>query len=71
MTERHLLEQAKRGAEAFVDWRGRVVVEDLLDQRVVTEGGRRDRGVSVGSKMTLVQAGDERRKQFALADGPF
>jgi hypothetical protein len=71
MVERHFLEQAERGAKPVVYWSGRVVVQHLLCQGIVPEGGRRDRGVGVCSKMTLIQTRDERRKQLAFANRPF
>jgi hypothetical protein len=69
--ERHLLEQPQRRSQLLVNRRVRVVVQHPLGQRVVSKGGRRDRGVSVGSKQTLVQPRDERGEQLALAHRPF
>jgi len=40
----------------------------LLGEAIVVKGGRRDRGVGVRSKGAFVQARDESRKQFTLAD---
>jgi hypothetical protein len=48
-----------------------VVVEYLLGQSGVVESGRRDRGVGIGSKMTLVQTRHERGEQLAFAHCPF
>jgi hypothetical protein len=48
-----------------------MLVEHLLDERITLERGRRDRGVGVGSKPTLIQARYERGEQLALADRPF
>jgi hypothetical protein len=56
VVERDLLEQAERRAELVADRRCRVVVQDLVDEVTVVEGGRRDRGVGIRSKGTLVQA---------------
>jgi hypothetical protein len=71
MVEGHLLEQPQRGAKPFADRRCRVFVQNLLDQETVVEGGRRDRGVGIRSKVALIQARHESGEQLALANRPF
>lgn len=68
MVECHLLNQRQCCAEFFADRRRRVVVQNLLDQGIAMESGRRDRGVGIRSKVALIQAGHERGEQLALAN---
>jgi hypothetical protein len=68
VSESHLFKETQHGAQSFGDRRGGIVVEDLLREVIVVEGRRRDRGVGVRSKGAFVQARDESRKQFTLAD---
>jgi hypothetical protein len=68
--ERHFLEQAQDRAKRFPDRRGRVIVEYLLDQAVAIESRRRDRGVSVGSKVTVIHPRHERREQLTISHRP-
>ena len=68
MRERHLFKKTEHRTQSFVDRCGGVVLEDLLCEAIVVKGGRRDRGVGVRSKGAFVQARDESRKQFTLAD---
>ena len=56
MVEGHLLEQTERGAKRLADRRCRVIVQNLLDERIAVERGGRDRGVSVRSKVALIHA---------------
>ena len=70
MIEGHLLEQPQRGAKPFADRRCRVLVQDLLNQEIVVESGRRDRGMRIRSKVALIHARHERGKQLALAHRP-
>jgi hypothetical protein len=70
VVERHLPEQAKRRPKRLANRRCRVVVQDLLNEVTIVEGGRRDRGVGVRSKVTLVEARHECGEELALADRP-
>jgi hypothetical protein len=69
--ERHLLQQAERCSKALVDGRRRVVVQNLSRQGVVLEGGCRDRGMGIRSKLALIQARHEGGEQLTLANRPF
>jgi hypothetical protein len=68
MVECHLLEQPQRCAKLFADRSCRVLVQNLLDEKIVVEGGRRDRGVGIRSKVALIHARHERSEQLALAN---
>jgi len=54
MVERHLFQQAQRCAKPLADRRAGVFVQYLLDERLTIEGGRRDRGVGIRSKVALI-----------------
>jgi len=69
--ERHRLQKAQDAAQLLVDRRRCVILENLLDQTVIFERGRRDRGVGIRSKVTLVQPRHESREQLALSNRPF
>jgi hypothetical protein len=68
MVECHLLEQPQRCAKLFADRGCRVLVQNLLDEKIVVEGGRRDRGVGIRSKGALIHVRHERGEQLALAN---
>jgi len=68
MVECHLLDQRQCCAELVADRRRRVIVQNLLDQGIALERGRRDRGVGIRSKVALIQPGHERGEQLALAN---
>jgi hypothetical protein len=67
MVERHLFQQAQRCAKPLADRRAGVFVQYLLDERLTIEGGRRDRGVGIRSKVALIHPRHECREQLALA----
>jgi hypothetical protein len=67
VVQRHLLEQTQRGAKLLTDRRRGVVIQDLFDEDITFESGRRDRGVGVGSKVTPVHPRHECREQFTLS----
>jgi hypothetical protein len=71
MVQRHLFEKPERAAQLLIDRRAGVVVQNTLRQVIVLESGRRDRGVSVRSKLTVIQSRHKGGKQFALANRPF
>ena len=68
MVECHLLEQSQRCAKLFADRRGRVLVQNLLDEEIAVESGRRDRGVGIRSKVALIHARHECGEQLTLAN---
>jgi hypothetical protein len=45
----------QRLAQLVVDRRVRMLLEDPLDERLIVERGRRDRGVGVRSKTTGIE----------------
>jgi hypothetical protein len=67
MVECHLSQEPQRCAKLYADRRYRVLVQDLLDYEIAIEGGRRDRGVGIRSKMALIHARHECGEQLALA----
>ena len=68
MVECHLLEQSERGAKRFANRRRVVVAQNLLDEDIAVEGGRRDRGMGIRSKVALIYARHECGEQLALPD---
>ena len=71
MVECHLLQQAQRGAKLVADRRTCVLIQDPLDEEIAFEGGRRDRGVGIRSKVTPIHPRHECGEQLALSHGPF
>jgi hypothetical protein len=69
--QRHLFQEAERGAELVVNRRGGVIVQDLPDEVIVVEGRCRDRGMSVRSKVTLIQPRYKGGEELAVSDRPF
>jgi len=65
----HLAQEAQRLLQPGVNRRRLEVIEDPLRQFFV-KGKCRDRGVSIGSKETLVEPRYEGGKQLAFADRP-
>ena len=68
MVECHLLEQAQRCAKLLADRRCRVIVQNLFDEEIAIEGGRRDRGVGIRSKVAPIHTRHECGEQLALPD---
>jgi hypothetical protein len=56
VVQRHFFEKAQHRSEFLAEWRRPVIVQDLLDERLVLQRGRRDRGVSVRSKVAVIEA---------------
>jgi hypothetical protein len=71
VVERHLFKQAQGCTELRIDRSRPVIVQDRVGQRTASEGGRRDRGVSVRSKVALIQARDECGEKLAFTHRPF
>jgi hypothetical protein len=71
MVEGHLLEQRQCCAKLLADRRACVLSQNLLDEGLAVEGGRRDRGVGVRSKVALIHPRHECGEQFSLSHRPF
>ena len=67
--QRHFLQETQRRPQLWTN-RRRLEVVQYLARDAGVEGNRRDRGVCVGSKVTVIDSRDERRKQLPLADRP-
>jgi hypothetical protein len=67
----HLLQEAERLSELVIDRGSGVVDKNLLSEPVISESRRRDRGVGIRSKRTLIQTRHEGSEQLAFSDGPY
>ena len=67
--QRQLLDESKCGTQAFIDRGGAPVALDRLPD-LPADCVRRDRAVGVRSEGTLIERGDERSEELALASGP-
>jgi hypothetical protein len=67
--QRQLFDESECGTQAFVDRRAAPVALDRVPD-LFADCVRRDRAVGVRSERTLVEGGDERSEELALAGRP-